>query len=77
MHAVRGIRALELAGSAGLLIGLPFAPLGIAAAAGPTLLMAGAVIFHAGKHDPAARIAAPAVAGLIAAVTIAARIASW
>lgn len=75
--AVRGIGALELAGSAGLLIGLPVAPLGIAAAAGLMLLMAGAVAFHARKHDPAARIAVPAVAGLIAAVTIAARTASW
>jgi uncharacterized membrane protein YphA (DoxX/SURF4 family) len=74
--AVRGIGALELAGSAGLLIGLPFAPLGVAAAAGLTLLMAGAVTFHVREHDPAARIAGPALAGLIAAVTIFVRAAS-
>lgn len=75
--AVRGIGGLELAGSGGLLIGLAFAPLGIAAAAGLTLLMAGAVMFHARLSDPAARIAAPAVAGLIAAVTLFVRAASW
>lgn len=75
--AVRGIGALELAGSAGLVIGLPFAPLGVAAAAGLTALMTCAVTLHARKHDPATRIAAPAVAGVLAAATMAARIASW
>ncbi len=74
--AVRGIGALELAGSAGLLIGLALTPLGVAAAAGLTLLMAGAVVFHVREHDPAARIAAPALAGLIAAVTVVVRAAS-
>ena len=73
---VRVIGALELAGSAGLLIGLALAPLGIAAAAGLTLLMAGAVAFHVCEHDPAARIVGPALAGLIAAVTIFARASS-
>lgn len=63
---VRGIGVLELAGAAGLIAGLPFAPLGIAAAAGLALLMAGAVTFHLRARDPAARVAAPAIAGLIA-----------
>lgn len=75
-QGVRGIGALELAGSAGLLIGLALPPLGIAAAAGLALLMAGAVAFHVRAHDPAARIAGPALAGLIAAVTVFARAAS-
>lgn len=74
--SVRGIGALELAGSAGLVIGLPVAPLGVAAAAGLALLMAGAVIFHARAHDPLARVAAPAIAGLIAVAAAIVRAAS-
>jgi hypothetical protein len=73
---VRGIGALELAGSAGLIVGLPFAPLGVAAAAGLTLLMTGAVAFHARAHDPAARLAGPAIAGLVAMAAIVFRAAS-
>jgi uncharacterized membrane protein YphA (DoxX/SURF4 family) len=74
--AVRCIGALEVAGSAGLLVGLPFAPLGIAAAIGLALLMAGAVTFHIREKDSATRIAAPAVIGLIAFAAIVLRAAS-
>jgi hypothetical protein len=76
-RTVQGIGALELAGSAGLLVGLSFAPLGIAAAAGLATLMVLAVIFHVRESDPPGRIAAPAVLGLIAAAAIFARAASF
>lgn len=74
--SVRGIGALEVAGSVGLVAGLPVAPLGVAAAAGLALLMIGAVIFHVRAHDPAARIAGPAIAGLIAVAAVIVRAAS-
>ena len=70
---VRGIGGAELAGAAGLVAGLPAAPLGIAAAAGLVLLMAGAVAFHIQAKDPAARIAGPAIAGLAAIAALALR----
>jgi DoxX-like family len=59
-----------------LVAGLPVAPLGVAAAAGLALLMIGAVIFHVRAHDPAARIAGPAIAGLIAVAAVIVRAAS-
>ena len=45
------LAALEIAGAAGLMIGLAWAPLGIAAAGGVVLYMIGAVIAHARVHD--------------------------
>jgi DoxX-like protein len=73
---VRGIGAAELAGAAGLVTGLVVAPLGIAAATGLVLLMAGAVAFHIRAKDPAGRIAGPAIAGLAAIATLALRAAT-
>jgi hypothetical protein len=65
----RAIGVLELAGVAGVLIGLLWAPIGIAAAIGLALLSIGAVAFHLRAAD---RIAdtAPAVIGIaLAAAT--------
>jgi hypothetical protein len=45
------LAALEIAGAAGVLIGLAWAPLGIAAAGGVLLYMTGAVIAHVRVHD--------------------------
>ena len=45
------LAALEIAGAAGLLIGLAWAPLGVAAAGGVVLYMIGAVIAHARVRD--------------------------
>lgn len=51
---------LELAGAAGLLIGLAVLPLGIAAGVGLVLLMIGGAILHVRASDPV-KAAAPAV----------------
>ena|SRR5215475_5315298 len=64
------IGVLELAAVAGLLIGLAWAPLGIAAAAGLVLLMAGAAVVHRRAGDPVPRVVAPAALGVLAAVTV-------
>jgi hypothetical protein len=45
------LAALEIAAAVGLLIGLVWAPLGVAAAAGAVLYMIGAVISHARVQD--------------------------
>jgi hypothetical protein len=66
----RAIGALELAGVAGVLIGLWWAPLGIAAAAGLTLLSVGAVAFHVRASDRVAETA-PAVIGIALAIAVA------
>jgi hypothetical protein len=58
--AYRGIGALEVAGAAGLLLGLAVPLLGFAAGAGLLLLLAGAVITHARNGD-GFRAMAPAV----------------
>ncbi|MCW2800559.1 MAG: hypothetical protein JWQ70_2031 [Aeromicrobium sp.] len=65
------IGAAEIAGAAGVLIGLGVTPLGIAAAAGLLVLSIGAVGAHGRAHDPIAHTA-PAVLGfLLAAGTLA------
>ena len=53
--AYRAIGGLELAGAAGLLIGLRLTALGLAAAVGVVLLMIGGVVAHARSGDPRAR----------------------
>lgn len=68
------IGGLEAAGGAGLLIGLWLAPLGVAAATGLVLMMAGAVISHARVKDPVAETAAPLVLGLVTAAALVLRI---
>jgi hypothetical protein len=65
----RLIGVCELAGVAGALVGLMWAPIGIAAAIGLALLSIGAIAFHLRASDGAKDIA-PAVIGLaLAAAT--------
>jgi hypothetical protein len=59
----RIIGGLEVAGVAGVLAGLLWAPLGIAAAIGLALLSVGAVAFHLRASDRVAEMA-PAVIGI-------------
>ena len=65
----RVIGALELAGVVGVLVGLLWAPIGIAAAIGLALLSIGAVAFHLRASDRVVDLA-PAVIGVaLAAAT--------
>jgi DoxX-like family len=66
----RMIGILELAGVAGVLVGLAWAPIGVAAAIGLSLLALGAIVFHGRAADSAADTA-PAVIGLGLAVATA------
>jgi hypothetical protein len=66
----RMIGLLELAGVAGVLIGLAWAPIGVAAAIGLALLLLGAIAFHVRASDGATDTA-PAVIGLGLAVATA------
>lgn len=63
------LAALEIAGAAGLLVGLAWAPLGIAAAVGVVLYFLGAVIAHLrvkdGGYGPAAGLLVVAVLVLV------------
>ncbi|MGW4028607.1 DoxX family protein [Streptomyces sp. NPDC004838] len=70
------IGALELAGAVGVAVGLWWAPLGIAAASGLVLVMAGAVISHMKAKDAFALTAPSLVLGLLAAATLVLRIAT-
>jgi hypothetical protein len=63
----RVIGALEIAGAIGVLLGLAVPPLGVAAAVGLLLLLAGAVLAHL-RHRDNPRLLVPAlVAGLLVA----------
>ncbi len=66
----RVIGTLELAGVAGILAGLAWPPIGIAAAVGLALLPLGAIGFHVKASDSASD-SAPAVIGLGLAVATA------
>jgi hypothetical protein len=66
----RLIGSLELAGVAGVLAGLAWAPIGVAAAIGLALLLLGAIGFHVRASDSASD-SAPAVIGLGLAVATA------
>jgi hypothetical protein len=66
----RMIGLLELAGVAGVLTGLAWAPIGVAAAVGLALLMLGAIGFHVRASDSVADTA-PSVIGLGLAVATA------
>ncbi|SCE96825.1 DoxX-like family protein [Micromonospora viridifaciens] len=72
----RLIGALEFLGAAGLVIGLWIGPLGIAAATGLVLLMAGAVIYHLKAHDSAKKTMPSLVLLLLSAAALALRSAS-
>ncbi|MFE6200691.1 DoxX family protein [Streptomyces sp. NPDC057838] len=67
----RAVGALEVAGAAGLLLGLVSPPLGVAAATGLALLMAAAAVVHLRHGDPPPR-ALPAVVLALIAMTYAA-----
>ena len=66
----RVIGLLELAGVAGVLVGLVWAPIGVAAAIGLALLVSGAIVFHVRASDSVADTA-PAVISLGLAVATA------
>ena len=64
----RVIGTLEVAGVAGLLLGLTGGPLGVAAATGLALLLAAAAVDHLRLGDPLARALPAAVLALVAVV---------
>jgi hypothetical protein len=66
----RTIGTLELAAVAGVLTGLAWPPIGVAAAVGAALLLLGAIMFHTRASDTAGETA-PAVIGLGLAVATA------
>ena len=66
----RLIGVCELAGVAGVLVGLFWAPIGIAAAVGLSLLTIGAIAYHVRKSDTVADLA-PAVIGVALALATA------
>jgi hypothetical protein len=66
----RVIGALELAGVVGVLVGLAWAPLGVAAAIGLALLSVGAVAYHVRASDGFV-LMAPAVLAIVLAVATA------
>ncbi|WP_326640551.1 DoxX family protein [Streptosporangium sp. NBC_01755] len=73
---MRVIGGLEILGAVGLVIGLWIEGLGIAAAAGLALLMAGAVLYHVKARDTAKNTSASLVLLVLSVVTIALRLAS-
>jgi hypothetical protein len=66
----RVIGTLELAGVVGVLVGLAWAPIGVAAAIGLALLSVGAVAFHVRASDGLVKTA-PAVIAIVLAVATA------
>ena len=72
----RLIAVPEAAAATGLLAGLGIAPLGVAAAAGLILLMAGAVAFRVHVHDTLGFVFGDVMLMVLAGVTVAVRLAS-
>jgi hypothetical protein len=70
------IGALELAAAAGLLAGLAVAPLGVAAAGGLVLMMAGAVVSHLRAGDRAAALVPALGVGVLSVATVVLRLAA-
>jgi hypothetical protein len=68
--------ACEIAGAAGLIIGLWYGPLGVAAALGVVLYFVGAIGAHLRKRDFKGLLT-PAVILIIAAAALTLRAASW
>jgi hypothetical protein len=66
----RLIGVCELAGVAGVLIGLVWAPIGVAAAIGLALLTVGAIAFHARASDTIVDILPAVIGGLLALATV-------
>jgi hypothetical protein len=70
------IGTLELAAAAGLLAGLAVAPLGVAAAGGLVLMMAGAVASHLRADDRTAALVPALGVGILSAATLVLRLAT-
>jgi hypothetical protein len=64
------VGALELAGAAGMIVGLFWTPLGIAAMVGLVLLLTGGAIAHARVGDRLPRIAPAAVCAVLSGATL-------
>jgi uncharacterized membrane protein YphA (DoxX/SURF4 family) len=64
----RVVGVLEVCGAAGLIGGLAFAPLAVAAATGLVGLAVGAVVCHVRAGDPVVKPIAAALVGLLTAV---------
>lgn len=74
-HAlIRPIGVLELAGAAGLVVGLAWAPLGAAASLGLFGLMVGALRYHARAHDALPGLVPPTLLGVLALATFILRV---
>jgi hypothetical protein len=69
VRAYRIVGALELAGAAGLVAGLFWRPLGVAAAFALVLLLIGAVVSHLRAGDGMKQIAPAVWVGAVAAAT--------
>lgn len=63
--AFRAVGLLELAGAVGLVVGLVWMPLGLAAAVGLVALLAGAVVSHARVGDPVTAMVPALVAAAV------------
>ncbi|WP_040785174.1 DoxX family protein [Nocardia pneumoniae] len=66
VSAYRKIGGLEIAAALGLLIGIVWWPVGVAAGIGLVLLMTGAVVIHRRTGDAVRQFAPAVVTGLIA-----------
>ncbi|WP_228824367.1 DoxX family protein [Nocardia blacklockiae] len=64
--AYRGIGAVEAAAAGGVLLGLAFPSIGVAAGSGLVLLMAGAIAAHLRNNDGPTEIAPAAVSAVVA-----------
>lgn len=73
---LRMIGTLELLAAVGLLAGLVFRPLGIAAAAGLVLLMIGAIAYHLQAREPLMTLLFPTVPLLLSAAALAVGVAA-
>jgi uncharacterized membrane protein YphA (DoxX/SURF4 family) len=72
----RGIGVLEILAVIGLLAGLAFWPLNVAAAAGLVLLMIGAIVFHRRAGDDVKVFGMALALGVLSLVELVVRIAS-
>ncbi|MEV5840176.1 DoxX family protein [Nocardia sp. NPDC052112] len=70
----RVIGALEILGAAGVLAGIVWGWLGVAAGSGLLALMLGALVTHARAKDPVKAMVPALILGLIAAAFIATRV---
>ena len=74
--AYRGIGILEMAGAAGLVVGMVVPALGTLAGAGLLVLLAGAIITHLRNHDEPTAYAPAVVTGVLVAAYLALQLAA-